>query len=240
MRVDPPIEIDGEILECADASTCRRRGLREARVVAHGVRSNAFGCELGESCVDCVGEVVVEIVFADEGKGFVSLFGGIEGAVGELVDVDFFVRHFPINLIGGDEVEGPGFGPALPAGVDRLAGVCGVARGEGFEDVKLPPVANCPRCKRKKRQERAGKSDAQEMAASVSECCAGEVQVSVFEALMKRAGANEIPSNAPSGRSMAAAVMAKVKRSAKSQPRRSARMVSSTRRSAAWTRGRER
>jgi len=72
------------------------------------------------------------------------LFGAVEGARREIPDVDFVAVAVPVDLGGGNEVDAPGFDPAIEAGVGEVAGVHGIAGCERLEDVEGVPVAERP------------------------------------------------------------------------------------------------
>ena len=87
---------------------------------------------------------VAEVVVLEQGFGGGVLGGGVEGAGGEVGDLEVVPVIGPVGGLGGGVLDGEGAVPALEAEGDALAGVVGVAGGERLEEVEGALVAEGP------------------------------------------------------------------------------------------------
>ena len=151
--------------------------------------------------------VAVGVVVGGERGGFGELCGRVEGARGQLADVERVAGDVPVDVVGGDEVEAPGFDPALPAGVVSLSRDRWPERGaRGWKTWKTLPVADGPGGKGRESEQDADDGDASELLERD-----GAVMVAGGRPSEQSAGARATATSAPSGRRSAAKVTAKVK-----------------------------
>jgi len=156
MRIYPPVKVDIQVFNPRAQPHVGQAAQRQPQVVAQGVGVDAPFGEPGKSLVHIgknVAGVVSIVVLGGQRGGFLVLRWRVEGAVGQFAQLERAAGHRPIDLVGGNKVETPGFDPALPARIDLLARIDGVAGRQRLKDMKGPPVAPCPRGKRRQHQQ---------------------------------------------------------------------------------------
>ena len=141
----PPAELDPERLGARAEPHVGEARQGELNVIAKRMGADALGGEGSEARVEFWRERGGAVVGGDEVLGLLELPGRIEGARGQVFDVDDVRVSVPIHVRGAGEIDADGFGPAIEARVGALTGIGGVTGREGLEDVKGAVVAEGPR-----------------------------------------------------------------------------------------------
>ena len=157
----PPAELDPEHLGAWAEPHVGEARHGEFHVIAEGMGADALLGECGEGCVELGREGGGAVVGGDEGAGLSVLLRGIEGARGQVFDVDHVGVGVPVDIPGAGEIDADGFGPAVEAGIGALAGIDGVAGRERLKDVEGAFIAEGPRDEGQQSEEGAEHGPAQ-------------------------------------------------------------------------------
>ncbi len=126
----PPVGVDVEGFGAGSEPHIRDAEDGNLDVLAEGMGGDAVAGELLEFGIEGGGEGVVDVVAAKDCAGLSILLRRIEGSGGEVGDVDGVLAGLPVDVAGGDELDGPGAEPAVEAVGYELAGVVDAAGGQ--------------------------------------------------------------------------------------------------------------
>ncbi len=160
----PPVGIEAQHLRARAQPHVERAHRRQQHVEAERVGADARVGDDGELGVELRGQdLVVGVVLVDRVGGLLPLFGRVEGARWQFVDVDLLAGLRPIDVLDRHVIHDPRSGPTVESVGNELSRTVGVVGRQRLQFVKDHPIPHRPReqwAERHDREDSRGLNDA--------------------------------------------------------------------------------
>ena len=153
VRVDPPIQIDIQILHARAQPHIRHAAQRQPNIRSQRISCDPLVGQPPKARVDRRRQFHAVVVVVRRQRCCLGILRGrVERAARQLAYIELVPRHIPVNLVRRNVVQAPAFHPPLPSRVRALAGIGSQPRRQRLKNVKDPPVAHGPNGKWRQRQ----------------------------------------------------------------------------------------